>query len=107
MYSQTTTSRNKHSLGKRLQRLALGGALAALLAVGAAGAGVQGDPSQWGAATSGPSTTRDPQASRGSGTNDPMAALNFTKIEYKTTATVGVERAGSRVASDSTTREST
>jgi hypothetical protein len=83
MYSQTTTSRTKHSLGRRLQRLALGGALAALLAVGAAGAGVQGDPSQWGAAKNGPSTSRDPQASRPSGGNDPMTAINFTKIEYQ------------------------
>jgi hypothetical protein len=81
MYSQTTTSRTKHSLGRRLQRLALGGALAALLALGAAGAGVQGDPSQWG--LTGPSTTRDPQASRGSGGNDPMTALNLTKIAYQ------------------------
>ena len=83
MNGQATNTRTKHSMGRRLQRLALGGALAALLAVGAAGVGVQGDPSQWGAAKGGTTTLNDPQAARGSGTNDPMSALNFTKIEYQ------------------------
>ena len=82
-----------HTTG-RLQRLLLGGALAALLAAGAAGAGVAGDPSQWG-------------LRRGTTTEDPMAALNFTEVEYEYTATVGVERAGSRIGTSSGTREST
>ena len=60
MRKQTTDTRMKHGMGKRLQRLALGGALAALLAVGAAGVGVQGDPSQWGVAGRA-TTTDDPQ----------------------------------------------
>ena len=91
MRKQMTDTTMKHSMGRRLQRLALGGALAALLALGAAGVGVQGDPSQWGMVAGDPSqwgtakggttTLNDPQAAGGSGTNDPMSALNFTKIE--------------------------
>jgi hypothetical protein len=51
----------------------------AALAVCAAGAGVQGDPSQWG--LTGPTTTRDSQASRRTTTEEPLSALNFTKIQ--------------------------
>ena len=87
-----------------LKRLVLGGALAALLAVGAAGAGVAGDPSQWGVTAgdpsqwgqvagdpsqwglAGPTTTRDPQEACGTGANDPQTALNFTKVEHKTSS---------------------
>jgi hypothetical protein len=61
---------------KRLKQLVLGGALAALLAVGAAGSGVAGDPSQWGLTAGDPS-----QWGRGT-----QQALNFTKIEFKTGA---------------------
>ena len=74
----------------RLRRLVLGGALAMLLAVGAIGADVQGDPSQWGVTAGDPSqwsaVAGDPSqwgiagdpsqwgvsANRGSGGNDPM-----------------------------------
>ena len=89
----------------RLKRLALGAALAALLAAGASGAGVAGDPSQWGSAVAG-----DPSQwglSRRTTTEEPMAALNSTKVEYEATATVGVERAGTRIGSSSGSREST
>ena len=101
-----------HITGKR-QRLVLSGALALLLAAGTAGAGVAGDPSQWGAVAGDPSQWG---LNRGTTTEDPMAALNFakietalnfTKVEYETTAAVGVERAGTRIGSSSGTREST
>lgn len=57
----------------RLKQLALGGAVAALVAVGAGGAQVAGDPSQWGSVALGPAIAGH-------------QALNFTKIEYKNTA---------------------
>ena len=107
----------QQGLSGRVKRLVLGGALAALLAAGAAGAGVQSDPSQWGVTAGDPSQWG--RASRPTTTDDPQTALNFTKIEYKTSAlnytkieyknaaSVGVERAGSRVGTSSTTREST
>jgi hypothetical protein len=61
----------------RLKRLALVGAFAALLALGAAGAGVAGDPSQWVAVAGDPS-----QWGLGGPTtiNDPQTAFAFSKI---------------------------
>jgi hypothetical protein len=74
----------------RLRRLVLGGAFAALLALGVAGADVQGDPSQWGVTAGDPSqwsavagdpsqwgVAGDPsqwgvEANRPSGVDDPM-----------------------------------
>jgi hypothetical protein len=56
--------------------LVLVGTLAALLALGAGGSGVAGDPSQWGLTAGDPS-----QWGRGTRT-----ALNFTKIEFKDSA---------------------
>ena len=78
----------------KLQHLVLGGALALLLAAGAIGSGASGDPSQWG-------------LGRGTTTEEPMASLNFTKVEDEAAATVGVERAGSRVGTSPGSREST
>ena len=69
----------------RLKRLALAGALAALIAVGAAGSGVAGDPSQWGVVAGDPSqwgqVAGDP--SQWEASTDSNTALNFTKIEYQ------------------------
>ena len=47
--------RESRSTVGRLRRFVLGGAFAALLAVGAVGADVQGDPSQWGVTGGDPS----------------------------------------------------
>jgi hypothetical protein len=80
--------------GGRLRRLVLGGALAALLAMGAlgAGAGVGGDPSQWGVTAgdpsqwglAGPTSLNDPPPMSLTPPNgNPKTALNFTKVEYK------------------------
>jgi hypothetical protein len=54
----------KHGIGGRVRRVVLGGALAALLALGAMG--VAGDPSQWG---------------RGAAVSEDTA-FNFSKIEH-------------------------
>lgn len=78
-----------------LRNLAFGVALAALLAAGAVGAGVAGDPSQWGIVAGDPSqwgmVVGDPTqwgmvagdpSQWGLAERGPESAFNFTKIEY-------------------------
>jgi hypothetical protein len=69
----------KKNINVRLKQLALVGAFAALLALGAAGAGVAGDPSQWIAVAGDPSQW----GLAGPTTlNDPQTAFAFSKIEF-------------------------
>lgn len=78
-----SNSRTNQGMVERLRRLAIGGALAALLAAGALGMGVAGDPSQWGVTAGDPSqwgqVAGDP--SQWGAAADDHTALNFTKIE--------------------------
>ena len=67
----------RENITHRLKQLALVGAFAALVALGAASAGVAGDPSQWVAVAGDPSQW----GLAGPATvNDAMISLNFTKI---------------------------
>ena len=84
MRGHGSTISTKHGISGKLRHLVLGGTLAVLLALGAAGAGVAGDPSQWGVVAGDPSQWG--LASRPTTTKDPQTALNFTKIEYKNSA---------------------
>lgn len=95
----------KHGMRERAQHMVAGGALALLLAAGAVGAGVQGDPSQWGLTAGDPSQWG--LTSRPTTANDPQTALNFTKIELKSASGSGVERAGTRVGTAPGSRDST
>jgi hypothetical protein len=84
MRAQTTsapTQRRTRRTAGRLRRLVLGGAFAALLALGAVGADVQGDPSQWGVTAGDPSQWG--MAGRPTTSDDPQTALNYTKIEHE------------------------
>jgi hypothetical protein len=67
----------KENITIRLKQLALVGACAALLALGAAGAGVAGDPSQWVAVAGDPSQwgLAGPAI-----VNDTQTAFAFSKI---------------------------